>query len=156
MNKYILTFNMEIYDLEKQFKWTECIELLYEQWKQDPANMNHLLLAGTELWYILLEYNYYEDALWDTSYGDGFDKELAISSPIEITNYGERKFMNNPVFNIYFGIMINVYPYFFMSKDDYKEWFDKGKEMIKRAFAQDSKSLFVQGLYYQSEVSQKE
>lgn len=150
MKKYILSFQDWVCDLEEEFQWAKVTDMLYMHWKMNPLSMEKLLHAGTELWYALLECNYYKSAPKAPENFEFIDRDLTMNRLIEITKFGELHFGDNPIFNAYFGVMIDVQPFFFFtSEDNCEEWFEKGEKMIEYAYTQDSESLFVQGLYCQ-------
>ena len=156
MGKYNLVFDNFVVELEEEYRWLEVTEWVYQQWKKNSEDLNCLLCAGTELWYILLEANYYENNPKISSYIEILDKELVMKRLIEITRYGEEKFANEAIFNSYFGFMINVYPYFFVIENSYEEWLKKGHAMIDYSYKLEPDNLFVKAIYCEQTDSENE
>lgn len=148
MRKYILNFAPCIAEWEKQDGWQDCVDYLLNQLKLHPNNVNHLICAGTEIWYTIL---IMEEAIFDRDTPDDF-----VHIPIEqlreyliaITDWGMLHFCDDAAFNAYFGYMIKVMPYFFR---DYGNWDEAGIAMMKKSYALDPISPFTRAMYYEQE-----
>ena len=113
MEQFQLRFDKRVPKLEKESKWETAANIVLEEWKNDPNDLNALLCAGTQLWYTLLMMDYIRN---DPS--SPIDIEIVPDLQLQkdlmdVTRYGFAHFAHNPIFNAYFGYMISVMPYFF-------------------------------------------
>lgn len=151
MTQYNLFFEPEIKALEARHQWISAALLQYHLWKKDPMNLNAILCAGTQVWYGILAIDY--DML-NPKYSQkniDQDDEILYSMLMEITRWGEKHFLHNAVFNVYFGYMIKVMPYFFLDYEgDYDGWQSKGIGMIGYAYRVEPENPLVKAMYYES------
>ena len=152
MELFQLDFNNIVPTLEKENRWKTVVDIVLQQWKASPNDLNYLLCAGTQLWYTLL--------VMDCIRNDPFapddveivpDEQLQIDL-MNVTRYGFKHFADNPIFNAYFGYMISVMPYFFLDYNgDYLGWRAKGIEMMHRSYNLDPNSPFTKAMCYKSD-----
>lgn len=150
MELFQLSFDRRISVLEKENRWKTAVDIVFENWKDSPNDLNSLICAGTQLWYTLLVMDYIKNAPFPPA--DDFeivtDEQLQINL-MDVTRHGFKFFSDNSIFNAYFGYMISVMPYFFLDyKGDYLGWKKKGIEMICRAYSLDPENLFTKAMYY--------
>ena len=107
----------------EEIESTKCAEFLYRKWIENKGDLNTLLCAGASLWYFFVERN---DGPDFTS--PSLDEYQKMS---EITAYGFECFSDNYEFNMLFGYMIGLFPYYF--EGDYNELEKKACEMNKKA-----------------------
>ncbi len=150
MADYVLSFDSYILELEKMNKWKSLAYVVYQNWKDEPYRLEHVLCAGTELWYIRLIIDYFED--WSPH---PYGIELANREEIEdmlmdVTRCGLKHFHNNSTFNAYFGYMFKVMPYFFKDYNgDYVGWQQKGISMMRYSYMLDSLNPLAKAMYYE-------
>jgi len=117
-------FPVYVKEMEKQKKWSEVLGALYKDWAAKKDDLNLLLCIGSELWYCL-------------EFGDEhemshmIDKQKAKCQLDEVFSFGSTFFSEEYTFNLFFGYMISLFPYFF--NGDFDEMQQKAKEMLRKA-----------------------
>lgn len=149
MTRFVLNFDEKVIDLEKKLQWDDAIDFLYQRWKQNPFDLNNLLCAGTESWYVLEVFSYPVNY----SYEDGrklSDPERIADYLTEVTRWGFQHFADNAVFNAYFGYMMQCIPYIFLDfKGDYDGWQKKGENMMRLGYQQEPDNPFAKAMAYE-------
>jgi hypothetical protein len=136
----LLKFPSYVKELEMSRHWDLILRQLVKEWQTDRACANSLLCAGIALWYCLV----FEDEL---EFDAALDRELLLDQLNEITQYGWKNFSENWKFNMFFGFMISLYPYFW---GDWDNMYAKASEMLKTACLQESENLIPRIWYYGS------
>jgi len=154
MKRYILQFDKKFLDLEDANLESDAVEYVYWRWKNAPMSIDRLLCAGVALWHAIRVYDYdihnpsFERCA-DVQYEDNLYGRL-----MEVTKWGMNFFSDDPSFNVYFGYLIEVMPYFFLDYGgDYDGWRQKGRDMIRHAHALDPNSVFVQAMLFRNECT---
>jgi len=116
-------------ELESHEKWEEARCLLQKMWESDRLNSKKLIRLLSECWHVL--------SLWDCCIKtEELSYNVFQSTLIEYTEFGLRNFENDPYFLSVTGYMISLFPYLFYELgecDRYKEWENKGKEMLLKS-----------------------
>lgn len=145
MTSFNLQFEPEIKKIEKSCNWDSAAILAYQKWKEAPFNVNKLLCAGLQTWLGIIE----NEKVWLVSNsGVPFDseKEVVMKNILkELAEWGSKYYHDNVLFNIYFGYLMDVMPYFF---GDYTESQEKGKSMIQKAYCIESENPLVRAIYF--------
>lgn len=157
MEQFQLKFDKRISSLEKENRWETAVNIVWEQWKSQPNDLNSLLCAGTQLWYSIL-------IMDELKYGPILVHDTEIISDsrlqrdlIEITRYGFEYFVNEPIFNAYFGYMISTMPYFFLDYGgDYDGWRNKGIKMMRRSYVLAPDNPFCEAMHYEKDYDDVE
>ena len=150
MEQFRIEFDRTLLKLEKEKCWKTASDIVFQQWKDDPADLNCLLRAGTQLWYTLLEMDYIRNSPMLVE-----DIELASDQQLQnnlmdVTRYGFKYFADNAIFNAYFGYMISVMPYYFIDYEgDYDGWKAKGIEMMRRSHRLSPNNPFTRAMFYE-------
>ena len=119
----------ELAELERDEKWDEVRELLYETWAKDKLNYETFIRLFSECWYLLAEWDCWVNA-GDLSFR-AFKNTL-----IECTEFGMSNFMDNPRFLCLAGYMISMFPCLFFEHGSEKQYIDleqKGVDMLCKA-----------------------
>jgi hypothetical protein len=106
-----------------QGQWSSIITQLYGDWKSDMKDLDKLLCIGTALWYYLVFENELDPK-------EKLSRVELLEQLTEVTQYGWLKFADQWVFNMFFGYMISMFPYFW---GDWDAMVSKALEMNKRA-----------------------
>lgn len=127
-------FDQDIIALEKCHKWKSASATAYQRWKAAPDNLRYLLCAGTEIWYALyMNFVYMFDPFPPAELELG-DESVLEDMLWDVALYGEHYFSEDPEFNMYFGYMYNIHPYYFRGyRGDYSGCQKRGESMIQKA-----------------------
>ena len=161
MRQYIIKFPSEIIEYERQGRWDMAVEFAYEYWQAAPMELERLLYAGIELWYSILEEDYYCSAPRQSEVRKTLAKFLPVleleNKLAEVTRWGIEHFEDSPAFNLYFGYMMQVMPYFFLDYGgDYHGWREKGLAMQRRAYEMDPTNSLAKAMFYESYNCEKD
>lgn len=149
-----ISFDPAVPEFESREEWEAAAKFAYDKWMQNPANLNALVAAGTQMWYTILlveerKYNPFRqcsDSNTELPCTDGFMVWL-----MEITRYGFDHFSESTSFNAFFGYMIKVMPYLFEDyQGDYVGWYYKGAGMMKKAYQLAPQDLLAKAMYYEA------
>lgn len=152
MELFQLIFGDEIPKLEKENRWKSVVDIVFQQWKSTPNDLNSLLCAGTQLWYTLLVMDYIKNDPFPPDNVEFVSNVQLQNNLMNVTRYGFEFFSDNSIFNAYFGYMISVMPYYFLDyNEDYLGWKSKGIEMMRRSYNLDPSSPFTKAMYYEPE-----
>lgn len=147
MHNSVLNIDPEIVLFEKNNMWNSAVKFAYQKWENEPENINLLCCAGAEIWYALLEMDYWQFAPNKTQNMESVDIDELQDLLWQVTSYGEKRFAENVMFNAYFGYMYTITPYRFHGYNgDYTGWQSKGEEMIRNALEKEPGNLFVRAL----------
>ena len=120
---------LELDALEQAGRWSDGVCLLYERWLNDKNNVEKLCHVLFECWYALIE-------MTENSYSCNLTVSEYKMKLIEVTGFGMKFFMSNPLFLWVAGYAISLFPYYFYEEGDadlYSEWERIGKNMLLRA-----------------------
>ena len=157
MEQFLLAFDKRIPELEKKNRWKTAADIVLQQWRDSPRELNRLLCAGTQLWYTLLVMDYIKAEPFPPDNIEIVAVPEVQSDLMTVTQYGFAHFANNPVFNAYFGYMISVMPGHFSDHNgDYLEWKAKGIEMIHRSYDLAHDNPFTKAIRYELEGYEKD
>lgn len=138
-----ILYRQEIIKLEKQNQWKQILDILRNDWENNRTDINDYLCYSLELWFVL---NYFEGYLRNTK--DLEFNEL-LSQLKELYKYGTLVFKDDSYYNVYYGYMIYIMPYYFL--DMIYQSPDKlvkiGHEMIKKAFLIDPIDPILSSFY---------
>lgn len=116
-------------DIERQEKWEDARELLYNDWMRDKQNIGKFLRLLSECWYVL--------SLWDSCIDtETLSYQKFKDSLIECAEFGFLNFNNDGQFLCIAGYMASMLPYLFYNDelgDLYSEWEQRGKDMVNMA-----------------------
>jgi len=113
--------------LEEQNQWEQAIYYLLKEWKSDQFNLNKLLCASTEIWFVLVFFERLEEA-------EQIDEQWIQSELKDMTDFGFQHFPDEMLFNLFFGYMIILFPYYFdIGDNDYDDKQQLGSEMCLKA-----------------------
>lgn len=148
--KYILDFNRNILEFEKNHQWYNAANLLYELWLADKSSINNLICAGTECWFGILAMDYDKHDPNNNTAFDAYAENQLYDMLSCITQYGFAHFLDNAVFNAYFGYMIKTMPYFFLNySGDYERWQAKGIQMMEFSSILEPNNPFTKAISYE-------
>ena len=152
MEQFLVKFDNTLLKLEKESCWETASDVIFQQWKDTPADLNYLLCAGMQLWYTLLEMDYIRNAPMLADNIEWVSEQQLQNNLMEVTRYGFKYFGDNAIFNAYFGYMISVMPYFFIDyKGDYDGWKAKGIEMMRRSHSLSPNNPFTRAMLFESD-----
>lgn len=154
MNVLNLYFDDSISQLEEENRWCTAAQCVMDKWKSCPANLNYFLCAGTQLWYTLMIWDYYE---YDPNPPANLETALRLKIEEDLSNvtrYGFQNFANNPYFNMYFGYMISVQPLNFPDIGDFLTLEKKGIEMMKYAYTLAPDDPLIKAIFYTTEYTE--
>lgn len=147
MRDSVLNFAPEIVFFEKGNMWNSAVKCAYQKWEIQSENENLLCCAGAEIWYALLEMDYWRFAPNKIQDMEFVDIDEVHELLWKVASYGEKNFAENVMFNAYFGYMYTVTPYRFNGYNgDYIGWQKKGERMIRKAFEKEPGNLLVRAL----------
>lgn len=139
-------------ELEKQEKWEDARQLLYNEWASDKLNSGKLLWLLSESWYVL--------SLWDSCIDtEGLSYKKLKNTVCECTEFGLQKFQDDMSFLCIVGYMASILPYLFYGDeagDLYSEWEQKGRDMLLRATRVATDNLISKVLYLGSQGTSEE
>lgn len=158
MTQYRLEFPPWLNVMETHGAWQEAIDLLYENWKKAPNNLNNTICLGGEIWYVL-----YLHSISKSDPAKSFpaiNEDLLLARLVEVTRFGIAYFSNNAVFCSYFGYMIKVIPYFFYTDTEpyilTKDCFARQEaaiNLMREAYAIEPGNPFAKVMYYETDNS---
>lgn len=158
MKQGFIVFDDCVFDFEKKQRWNTVINYLFDKWKNDPYCLNNLLCIGTELWYVILEMDYWNNSPTTLPKNIELVSDKYLQNKLmEVTRWGFDNFADSPLFNAVFGYLIKVMPYLFIDYNgDYVGWREKGINMIKRSYEIDNSCLVIRALYCELTVQPEE
>ena len=149
MEQFQLDFDEAIVKLERENFWKGAVDIALQEWMAQPDNINRFLCAGVQLWHTLLIMDYIRNEPFPPEGVEFPPYPQMQSNLVNITQYGFDHFVDNPIFNSYFGYMISVMPHFFIGPNgNYLEWQERGLEMIRRSYIQSPDNPFVKAMYH--------
>lgn len=132
--------------LEKEHKWEQAISLLKNKWCQDKNNTDIMLRLASECWYVMSN--------WDFLDLDNSNLEFDNIQSILIETYNDflkSHTTNNKALAI-FGYMVSLFPNYFYTDYDksgkmFLQYENKGKDMLKLAYANEPENKLYKALY---------
>ena len=153
MYNFILQFDKQIIENEKCNRWKTASCIAFDNWTKDKSNLNSLLCAGAQVWYTLLIQNYYRSTCSAPINVELEQESILQNKLIEVTQWGVENFLNDAMFNCYFGYMIKVKPHYFLglcNEYDYDYWKTKGISMIRHAYELFPQDPLIKAVFYES------
>jgi hypothetical protein len=117
----LLNFPEHMKKLDTKQQWATALDRLFEEWLNKKDNLDRLLCLSTALWYYLEfedELDYYRKSKDKIDTFIQIDRENLMSRLAEVTDFGMEHFQNDFRFNMFFGFMISMFPYFFYGDFD--------------------------------------
>lgn len=112
-------------EYEKNNKWIESIEYLYNKWKNDNYNKSLFLKTSINIWYVLIM----DGCILDLT---NEAKDKLNNMLLELFNVFESSFRNDANCQWMFGYMIEIGTYFFLTfKENIEE---EGKNLIYESY----------------------
>jgi len=122
----ILNFEKEIHLFEKKGQWTSVLDMLWESYLHSKDDLNVNLHLALELWYII-SYKA-EDYIKNDEIEDLYKKIYDVYQNAKVL------FAEDFLYNLFFGYMMIVAPYYFMAPDDdYDSFWQYGYRMCEKA-----------------------
>ncbi len=146
MEKFMFFIEVEkLESFEKNNKWKNAVDLLYDNWKAEEGNADKLIRCLSECWYLLSEGKFL-----DVDYDDKFES-IIKTRLLETYNYASVYFSENDKVLAVIGYMMSLFPNHFyrddMPDETYLEYEKLGKEMLRYAAEINKEDKLIQVLY---------
>jgi len=111
----VLVFPASVCYLEKQNQWDRAVIYLVEDWRSNKSDLDKLLCAATEVWFVLVFFE-------QLKFSGMIRKSVLLDYLDELSEYAFEHCSDEFLFNLFFGYMIALFPYFFsISGEDEQE-----------------------------------
>jgi len=135
----LLEFPNNIKELDEQDKWNCILQQLRSSWEEQKEDLNRFLCLSTAVWHCCIN----NDAL---APGEIYSTEL-MNQLEALAEYGWAHFEGRWEFNMFFGYMIDLFPFFF---GDWDTMTAKAKAMLALACEQAPDNPIPRVWYYGS------
>lgn len=146
----IIKYSKEVLDLVHQKRWIDAAYHLLWEWQSNQNDLDAILCYGCALWYLLTyDYTYVElskDPAVDQYIRLGFEGHLSLMAEKGFLNHKE-----DPRFQVLFGWIMSIHPYYFFSCGVGTEWDEvenTGLQMIKSAYEAAPHDPLYQAAYF--------